>query len=79
LKHGGIVWRIAMQFVGSAGVERVILGPAFINGDERCNEVEVYKYSNNGRIMANDHLTEEEIDLICSVYKVLDGKFVIQL
>jgi len=65
LLKGGIVWRLAKEVVPEVTVlngpssEALLTGRAF-----RCEE----------RYLWDDELTEEELNLICGVYKVHTGK-----
>jgi hypothetical protein len=66
LMRGGIIWRLAIEHIGP---ESILVGPTdgvFDNGDvwRPLGPMEFW----------DDSLTDEEIDLICGVYKVDTGK-----
>ena len=65
LLKGGIIWRLAMEYVDPG---RVIAGPT---GNSVTGHT--LRFPNN-HVYCDDNLTEDELDLICGVYKVYTGK-----
>ena len=66
LRAGGIVWRLAIE---ALGVEDVLLDVMEVSGarlDIACGD----------RHLVSDTLTEQELDLICGVYKILNSTYI---
>jgi hypothetical protein len=66
LLRGGIVWRLAMQSISQ---DAVLAGPT----DEVFTHGQVFQTS-DGAYWWDDDLSEDELNLICGVYKVFTGK-----
>jgi hypothetical protein len=70
LMHGGIVWRLAIHYLGFEGIANVAAGPSFLlAGNERDAE-HVSGLQVDASLCTDDHLTPSDLDLICGVYKV---------
>ncbi|KAI0673658.1 hypothetical protein C8Q78DRAFT_969006 [Trametes maxima] len=66
--HGGLIWRLALEILGSDTLERAVQGPS--EG--------VFQYAQavkprHGPTYYDDALTPEEIDIICGTYKIADS------
>ena len=68
LLKGGIVWRLAMEFVNPS---RVLIGPS----DVAASQGHVIKLSDDG-YLCDDHLSDDASDLISGVYRVQTGESV---
>ena len=63
--QGGILWRLVFESIDN---NAVLIGPtneAFIHGDVVCFDTNLE--------CCDDKLTDEDINLICRVYKVYTG------
>lgn len=72
LLYGGIVWRIAMDALGyEYALDEVLRGPS-----EDCVDFGgIPQYLVDGTELWDDALSEDELDLICGVYKDNTSKF----
>ncbi|PBK83280.1 hypothetical protein ARMGADRAFT_945059 [Armillaria gallica] len=62
LKHGGVIWRLALEETDESYVTS---GPT-----SRVTEVGDYRRTADGDELWDEKLTEDQIDVICGVYKV---------
>ncbi|KAK0187387.1 hypothetical protein F5146DRAFT_1064727 [Armillaria mellea] len=62
LKHGGLIWRLAME---EASEECIISGHS-----PRVAEIGACLRTTEGEALWDEMLTEDQIDIICGVYKV---------
>ena len=62
--HGGVVWRIALELLGSDAIGRTTAGPS-----EECH-VYGHKFLAPSRqdLLYNDQLMLDELPVICGVY-----------
>ncbi|KAG7440413.1 uncharacterized protein BT62DRAFT_626628 [Guyanagaster necrorhizus] len=64
LKHGGLIWRLAME---EAPEEYVISSPS-----PKVTKIGTCFRTTEGELLWNEMLTEDQIDVICGVYKVVE-------
>jgi hypothetical protein len=64
---GGIVWRLAMEFIGPGCV---LTGPS----DVASSEGQIFHFTDD-TIFCEDILNDDELDLICGVYRVYTGRY----
>ena len=65
LLKGGIIWRLALEILGSGAAERAVSGPSediYSFGQEFLPE--------QGNPFYDDYLMPNEIDIVCGVYKL---------
>ena len=72
LLRGGIIWRLAMDALGyESALEQVLAGPS-----ADCVDFGgMPQYLADGSELWDDVLSDEEVDLICGVYKASTGEF----
>ena len=70
LLKGGIVWRLAREHIH---VEDVLNGPS-----DDAHQYPKVLCTSDGRLVEDDDLTEDELNLICGVYEVALGTFLLQ-
>lgn len=63
---GGIIWRLSKHAVGH---DKVLVGPS----DEVADNARVFSVGSDTYV--DDDLSEDEMDLICGVYKVVTGSY----
>lgn len=78
LMTGGIVWRLAMEFIGEDGLKSVLEGPSDRVSQNIFSTCRGKTASDNAPerfAWWDDSLTNKEMDLICGTYKVYTGKY----
>ncbi|KAK0492852.1 hypothetical protein EDD18DRAFT_1357214 [Armillaria luteobubalina] len=65
LKHGGLIWWLAHDVEGSHLEELVITGPSV-----RVTEIGDVHHTAEGDKLWDEKLTDDQIDIICGIYKV---------
>ncbi|KAK0483109.1 hypothetical protein EDD18DRAFT_1084331 [Armillaria luteobubalina] len=65
LKHGRLIWRLAHDVEGSHSEELVVTGPSV-----RVTEIGDVHHTAEGDELWDEKLTDDQIDIICGVYKV---------
>jgi hypothetical protein len=63
---GGIVWRLAMEFISPGSI---LTGPS----DAALSRGQAFRFSDN--VFIDNCLNEDELDLICGVYRVYTGMY----
>ncbi|KAI0652707.1 hypothetical protein C8Q79DRAFT_997666 [Trametes meyenii] len=66
--HGGLLWRLALEILGSDAIGRAVQGPS----EGVFEYTEVVK-PRHGPAYYDDALTPEEIDIVCGTYKIADS------
>ncbi|KAH8115503.1 hypothetical protein DFH11DRAFT_1488066, partial [Phellopilus nigrolimitatus] len=75
LMTGGIVWRLAVEFIGVEGVKCVLDGPSdrvyqSIFLTRKAKAVSAQEGTPGSSTWWDDSLTDGELDLICGTYKI---------
>ncbi|KAK0502399.1 hypothetical protein EDD18DRAFT_1346981 [Armillaria luteobubalina] len=65
LKHGRLIWQLAHDVEGSHSEELVVTGPSV-----RVTEIGDIHHTAEGDELWDEKLTDDQIDIICSIYKV---------
>jgi hypothetical protein len=71
LKAGGLIWRIAVQYLSP---EHVLQPPLWADPDLLREPTHVTTIPMNGTHYSDDDITDSEKDLICGVYQIVESK-----
>jgi hypothetical protein len=71
LLKGGLIWRLAKEVLGNSMDEYSLAGPS----QSVVEFGDSFPVEAGGQELADDTLSEQELDFICGLYKVYTGKF----
>ncbi|KAK0222259.1 hypothetical protein IW262DRAFT_1270575 [Armillaria fumosa] len=74
LKHGGLIWRLAHDVEGDRSEDFVLTGPS-----SRVTQIGGVHHTAEGDELWDEILTDDQIDIICGIYKKSQTKRRVQL